>query len=100
MAKNIINEITNQKYLFDQAVYPPINGYLIVSEKEGKAAISHFGEHITPHMEMIDWYNNKNIKILCVFTNGNMPGLIQLKDELNKQPIDEVIGQLERELLK
>lgn len=99
MAKTKIYSITIPEYQFDPAEFPPTNGYLIVGEKDGKAVLNHFGENVMPHMKAIEWYKEQNFPAVCVFTNGRILALAHLKNQLNQQPIDEVIGQLERELL-
>ena len=100
MAKNNVYVITNLAYRFDPTELPSVNGYLIVGEKDGMAVLSHFGEKVMPHTKAVEWYNEEKISVVRVFTDGKILRLAQLKDRLNKQPIDEVVEQLEHELLE
>ncbi len=98
MKEKIIYKITNPEYRFSSNGLN-FEGYLIVSEKEGKAVINHFGEHVMPHEDAIKWYKEKKLSPLKVYVEGDIIKLIQIKDDFNRKPIGKVLKNLESELL-
>lgn len=95
-----IYAITNQDYQFDRNEFAAVNSYLIVGNNDGEAVLNYFGENVMPHEKAMEWYESQRIPVVRVFTNGRILGLVQLKDRLNRQSTNEVVGELERELLK
>lgn len=97
----IVYPITNPSYQFFMTnIFPPTNGYLIVGKKDNKAIINHFGEDAIPHNKAMKCYKQQEVSVVRVYTGGQILKLVQLKERLNQKPIDEAIGELERELLK
>ena len=95
-----VHEIINQDYRFVQTLPNIGEAYLIVVETDGIAAIQHFGEKEQPHKKIADIYTGDGFTVRCVYTAGNILQLAELRDTWNKKPIDKVISELERELLK
>lgn len=95
----LINPVCNNAYRFESGVLP-VNGYLIVGDKDGKAVLNQFSESVMPHTQAINWYKEHKISVVRVFTEGNVIMLSKLKEQLNDKPIRVCMSKLERELLK
>jgi hypothetical protein len=100
MTEQKVYQITKPEYQFVQTPFSAHEGYLIVGSKDDKAVINHFSEHVMTHEAAMKWYERQNIPVVRVYTGGEILKIAQLKDRLNQKSIKEVLGDLEKELLK
>ena len=95
-----IYPIANPEYQFKRTSPQSEKAYLIVVEEKGMAAIQSFGETHNPIKKVIDLYTEDGFTVRCVYTGGEILKLAKLTEDWNKKPIDEVMNELERKLLK